>query len=338
MMPIMENRLSKTQIGSFIIMFLLVAATLLLNLVAAAFIGMLVFLLTKHLGVALTKRLPAHKAKLIAGLLMLLGIITVVTILTIFLSKTLGNQENLAGLANKIVEIITDLRLKLPPALVHYIPDSFIEFKDSLTHFLTKHSQELSKVGGEGLHTLAHIIIALAIAVMVSVQSLAPRSQAKPLTAALRDRLTLFSKAFENVVFAQAKISAINTTLTAVFLFIVLPLAGVHLPYSKTLVLITFIAGLLPVVGNLISNSMISLVALGVSFNVAIAALVFLVLIHKLEYFINARIVGTRISAKAWELLLAMLIMESIFGAGGLLVAPIIYAYIKSELKQVELI
>lgn len=338
MMPMMENRLSKIQLSSYIIMFGLVAATLMLNLVAPAFIGMLIYLFTKHLGWALNQRLPEPRARLVAGLITVLTVITTVILFSMFLSKTLGNQENLSGLASKIVSIITDLREKLPPILVSYIPDSFLEFKESLIHFLTKHSQEISKVGGEGLHTIAHILIAIAIAVMVSMNCFIPKPQAKPLTAALRDRLALLSKAFENVVFAQAKISAINTTLTAIFLFIILPLAGVHLPYSKTLVLITFIAGLLPVVGNLISNSMISLVALGVSFKVAIGALIFLVLIHKLEYFINARIVGSRVNAKAWELLLAMLIMESIFGAGGLLVAPIIYAYIKSELKQAELI
>ncbi len=80
-----------------------------------------------------------------------------------------------------------------------------------------------------------------------------------------------------------------------------LPLFGVHLPLSKTLVLITFIAGLLPVVGNIISNTIISIVALSVSFYVAVAALLYLIVIHKLEYFLNARIVGGEIQARAWS-------------------------------------
>jgi predicted PurR-regulated permease PerM len=60
--------------------------------------------------------------------------------------------------------------------------------------------------------------------------------------------------------------------------------------------------------------------------------------IHKVEYFLNARIVGTRINAKSWEVLLAMLIFESAFGLPGVVAAPIYYAYLKSELKQAELI
>lgn len=316
----------------------LFVAVLLLKLVAPAFIGMIIYLLTKHLAVFLNQRCSVRKSRLIAGVVVLLSIVSMITLLTLFLSKTLGSQENLIGLTNKIVDILTDMREKLPPLLVSYIPESIIEFKESLTDFLREHSQELGKVGGESLHTLAHILIAIAIAVLVSMQRFIPKTQAKPLTFALLERLSLLGSAFENVVFAQAKISAINTALTALFLLVILPLAGVHLPYSKTLVLLTFFVGLLPVVGNLISNTAITLVALGVSFHVAIAALVFLILVHKLEYFINARIVGDRINAKAWEILLAMLLMESLFGVGGLLLAPIIYAYVKSELKLAELI
>jgi predicted PurR-regulated permease PerM len=56
--------------------------------------------------------------------------------------------------------------------------------------------------------------------------------------------------------------------------------------------------------------------------------------IHKLEYFLNARLVGTQIEARAWELLLAMLLMEAMFGIAGLIAAPIYYAYVKDELMS----
>jgi predicted PurR-regulated permease PerM len=79
---------------------------------------------------------------------------------------------------------------------------------------------------------------------------------------------------------------------------------------------------------------LITLIALSLSVYVAIAALVFLVVIHKLEYFLNARIVGGEIHARAWELLLAMLLMEAAFGLPGLVAAPIYYAYLKRELVE----
>jgi len=95
---------------------------------------------------------------------------------------------------------------------------------------------------------------------------------------------------------------------------------------------------LLPVVGNLISNTAVTIAALSVSLGVAVAALGFLVVIHKLEYFLNARIVGMQINARAWELLIAMLLMEAAFGLPGMVAAPIYYAYLKSELEFAKLI
>ena len=133
-------------------------------------------------------------------------------------------------------------------------------------------------------------------------------------------------------MFAQVRISALNTVLTALYLAVVLPLLGINLPLLKTMIAVTFLAGLLPVVGNLISNTVIVIVSLSYSLGAAIGSLVFLVVIHKLEYFMNARIVGTEIRARAWELLLAMLVMEAAFGLPGLIAAPIYYAYLKDEL------
>jgi predicted PurR-regulated permease PerM len=95
---------------------------------------------------------------------------------------------------------------------------------------------------------------------------------------------------------------------------------------------------LLPVIGNLISNTLITIVGLSLSIWVAVGALAYLIVIHKLEYFLNARIVGGQISAKSWELLLAMLVFEAAFGLPGVVAGPIYYAYLKSELKQVGLV
>jgi predicted PurR-regulated permease PerM len=122
------------------------------------------------------------------------------------------------------------------------------------------------------------------------------------------------------------------------FVAVVLPLMGIQLPLTKVLILLTFILGLLPVIGNLMSNTLIFIAGFSVSLWVALGALGYLIAIHKLEYFLNARIVGGQISARAWELLLAMLAFEAVFGLQGLVAAPIYYAYLKSELKHAELV
>ena len=70
----------------------------------------------------------------------------------------------------------------------------------------------------------------------------------------------------------------------------------------------------------------------------AVGSLLFLMVIHKLEYFLNARVMGGTIHARAWELLLAMLVMDAIFGIPGVVAAPIYYAYLKNELSAQNLI
>jgi predicted PurR-regulated permease PerM len=167
---------------------------------------------------------------------------------------------------------------------------------------------------------------------MIALYEVTPHVRQSPFLRALQARTALLVGAFRRILLAQLPISAINTVLTALYLVIVLPVFDVHLPFAKTLIAVTFFAGLLPVVGNLISNTAIFLVSLSLSFSVAMAALGYLVVIHKLEYFLNARIVGVRIDAHAWELLLAMLVMESAYGIAGLIAAPVFYAYLKSEL------
>ena len=141
-------------------------------------------------------------------------------------------------------------------------------------------------------------------------------------------RFSEFYRSFSTVIGAQMTISAINTVLTAIFVLFL------GLPYGPVVVGLTFLCGLFPIVGNVVSNTVIVFIGFTVSAKVAFIALIFLIVIHKLEYFLNARIVGSRIHAHAWELLVAMLGMEAAFGLPGVVAAPIYYAYVKAELAD----
>jgi predicted PurR-regulated permease PerM len=189
-------------------------------------------------------------------------------------------------------------------------------------------------VGKEAGRVTAHVLIGMVIGALISLREVAPVHKFRPLAGALVGRASRLSQAFRSVVFAQMRIAALNTLFAGLYLGVLLPLLGIHLPLVKTMVAITFVTGLLPVVGNLISNAIITVVSVSYSLAVALGSLVFLVIIHKLEYFLNARIIGTQIRAHAWELLLAMLVMEAAFGIAGVISAPIYYAYIKNELAD----
>jgi predicted PurR-regulated permease PerM len=129
---------------------------------------------------------------------------------------------------------------------------------------------------------------------------------------------------------AQITISLINTTLTAIFVF------AVQLPYGPLVLAITFLCGLVPIVGNLVSNTVIVFIALTVSLKLAFGALVFLVVIHKLEYFLNSKIIGERIRNPVWLTLIALIIGERLMGIPGLILAPVLLNYLRVEMLKVE--
>jgi predicted PurR-regulated permease PerM len=128
---------------------------------------------------------------------------------------------------------------------------------------------------------------------------------------------------------AQIVISAINTLLTALFIF------WVQLPYAGLVVAVTFFCGLLPIIGNLISNTVIVSIALTVSPSLGVAALIFLVTLHKLEYFLNSKIIGRRIQNPMWLTLLAIIIGERLMGIPGMILAPVVLHYLRVEASKI---
>ncbi len=244
-----------------------------------------------------------------------------------------GFSDHLPALEVKLQGIIQVAHTQLPEMLTQYLPNDVDHMQRDLSAWLREHIAELQLAGKTAVSAVVHVIIGMVLGALVAFEEARPPDTLRPLSRTLTIRCSLLAMAFRQIVVAQVRISTLNTAFTAAFLLLVLPMFGIHLPMAKTLVVITFVAGLLPVVGNLVSNTVIVVVSLSISIYVAISALAFLVIIHKLEYFLNARIVGSRIHARAWELLGAMLFMEAAFGLVGLVAAPIYYAYIKSELK-----
>jgi len=234
--------------------------------------------------------------------------------------------------------LVEKAREQLPTSIVGWLPDSVDDLRVMALELTRKHSVSLQTIGKEAARVFVHILIGMVLGAIVALSRTRPAHQVGPLASALGLRAQRLAEAFHNIVFAQIKISLLNTAFTAIFLLGVLPLMDIHVPLAKTLVVVTFIVGLLPVIGNLISNTAITIAGLSISLGVGVAALGFLILIHKLEYFLNARIVGSQIRARAWELLMAMLLMEAAFGLAGLIAAPIYYAYLKSELEAERLI
>lgn len=306
------------------------------HLVAATLSGFLLHALVAMTASRLSPLLRPTRARPLALALVVLGTLGGLAILGRW-ALHFAADIDFARVLPQMADAISRLRLNLPQFLLAYLPTSPDTLKEMVVAALKSHSETLSRSGLEGLSGAAHLLWGVVIGAMVSQVTFAAAAY-RPLSAALLLRLTRLCDAFEKVVFAQVRISLVNTTLTATYLLLILPLAGIHLPLAKTLVLLTFVAGLLPVLGNLISNTVIVVISLGVSPQVAAASLLFLVLVHKLEYFLNAYIIGRSVNASIWEMLLAMITLESLFGLPGLVAAPVLYAYLKQELLAAGLV
>ena len=144
----------------------------------------------------------------------------------------------------------------------------------------------------------------------------------------LIQRFHNFYHSFRTVIGAQIIISIFNTVFTAVFLI------WNGFPYAMVIIVLTFLCGLLPIIGNIVSNTLIVGVGFTISPKMALAAFVFLVVIHKLEYFLNSKIIGDRIKTPMWLTLVGIVLGEKLMGIPGMILAPVVLHYIKLEASR----
>ena len=314
-----------------------------LHLLPALLAGLLVHELVQLIAPLLQRRISSARGKLMAVGLLATAVVGA-TAAAVFGAFAFFHSDagSLASLFGKMAKILDDARASLPPWVIEQLPEpgegAAGELHTATVEWLREHAAEVGAMGKEAGLALVHVLVGMIIGAMLATHEAHRGAALGPLAAALAERAQRIADAFRRIVFAQVRISLLNTVFTALYLAVALPLFGVHLPLTKTLIAVTFFAGMLPVIGNLISNAVIVVVSLAHSPHAALASLAFLVVVHKLEYFLNARIVGSQIKASAWELLSAMVVMEAAFGLPGVVAAPIVYAWAKEELKSAGLV
>lgn len=231
------------------------------------------------------------------------------------------------------------------PSIAQFAKEKNIELPfsdwDSLKVFaLDTVRDELHSVGTFTKSAVKHfamILVGVVAAVSLFVNSDFTRGQGNPSRSDLysvfwRDLAARFCslyQAFKVVMKAQLIIATINTGMTAIFVTVI------SMPYAAMLVAITFLCGLLPIVGNLISNSVIVCIGFTISPQLGIGALVFLVVLHKLEYFLNSKVIGSMIKNPMWLTLIALIIGERILGITGMILAPVFLYFFRLEASQI---
>ena len=221
----------------------------------------------------------------------------------------------------------------------------FTDF-DSLKAFVidafkeeTNYLKDVASFARSATTVLIFVAIGIVAAVSLFINSQLDISRSVPasqnnlysvLGGELSARFRDFYQSFATVMGAQITISLINTVLTAIFVL------TVQLPDAPLLIGVTFLCGLLPIVGNLVSNTIIVRVGFTVSLKTALVALIFLIAIHKLEYFLNSKIIGDRIRNPIWLTLIALVIGERLMGIPGMVLAPVVLNYLRVEMSKID--
>jgi predicted PurR-regulated permease PerM len=142
-------------------------------------------------------------------------------------------------------------------------------------------------------------------------------------------RFARFYVSFDMVMNAQVTISAINAIATGIFMTVL------RLPHMPVAVGVSFICGMIPVVGNILSNIVVVAIGFIVSPAKGIGALAFLVTIHHLGFFLNSKIVGAKIRSPVWLTLVALVLGESLMGVTGMVLSPVVLHYIRMETADI---
>lgn len=239
-------------------------------------------------------------------------------------------------LLNHLAKTVLDIRAKLPADLAKHLPADTSIFQAGAASYLKSNAGALTGFASTGFHGLVLAYAGLIVGALAALRPVMPSRG--PLVIALQERTTNFGGAFKQIAVAQVWIAAFNTACTTGLLFLALPLFNVYMPYATLLVALTFLLGLIPLMGNLVVNALLTVVGVSVSPLVGLSCLIFLIVIHKFEYVVNAKVIGSKTKTAAWELLAVMFGFEAIFGMAGLVAGPLFYAYLKKELQEKRLV
>jgi predicted PurR-regulated permease PerM len=310
---------------SYIFMFLAI--------VSVAFFHLATPFLTILFSVMALRLLTFNGRKGVAVLIFLILVISISYGAGFYVRESLSSLPRIAeSVIPKVLEYADDWGLTLPFS-------DLVTLKALASSGIKQQATDVAKFGIVATREVVVMIIALVIAIGIFTNGKIDLSEGSYvisnnlyscLTKELSERFVTLYRSFVTVMGAQLIIASINTTFTAIFVLLV------KLNFAKSVIVITFACGLLPIIGNLISNSIIVGIALTQSPQLAVASLIFLVVLHKGEYFLNSRIIGGRIRNPMWLTLLGLVIGETVMGIPGMIFAPVILHYLKSEASQIE--
>jgi len=199
--------------------------------------------------------------------------------------------------------------------------------------------------GGSALHyasALGHILVYATVGFILAVVFLLEEEHLKKLRASM-DPMSLIGTVTRwlghvcDSVIVTVQLQLIVAACNAALTLPVLLLLGI--PHVGSLMVLIFVSGLVPVIGNLVSGVVLSLLAfhakgwLGVGLFVALTAI-----LHKIEaYYLNPRLTARHVQLPGFVLIVSLLLWEHLLGFVGLFVSfPFLFVAgrIRAEMRE----
>lgn len=296
---------------------------------------LVVFFVTFERGLGLSSELIARrfKWKKKRVLLALLGLLTVV--LGALVAWGASNVRPL------LIEARTIWPTRLAQVRTHerviqlqeYLPDTD-KLIESASHYAADAVKVLSAVGHIALYALIGLILAIAFLLgeeelLVWREALEPRT----LMGTLVRWFEYVAEAVSVTVQLQLIVAVCNTVFTLPILFVL------GIPDKPALMVLIFVSGLVPVIGNVVSGAVLSVLAYLSSGPVGVV--IFLVLtfvLHKVEaYYLNPRLTARHVKLPGFLLIVSLIAFEHLLGFKGLFLSfPFLFVALKirDELRR----
>jgi len=162
-------------------------------------------------------------------------------------------SDNLPALMSKMADIVGSARIYLPPWIQDHVPQNLDELEKTAAVLASQPCGALQVIGERFGGVLLHVLVGMIIGAMVALTDLTPTRELPVLSRSLEQRVSRLGQSFRasssrRSVFGAEHLADGDLSGRAV------ADDGDQLPLTKTMILVTFFVGLLPVVGNLIST------------------------------------------------------------------------------------
>jgi predicted PurR-regulated permease PerM len=171
-------------------------------------------------------------------------------------------------------------------------------------------------------HLAMHALIAVILAIIFTLEEeelheLGAKVPPGSLMGTVMRWLSYVAEAIRITIQLQLVVAAVNTALTLP----VLLLLGIH--HIPSLMILIFVSGLVPVVGNVISGAVLSLLAYQAKGFLGIGVFVVLTFVlHKIEaYYLNPRLTSKHVHLPGFAIVVSLIAWEHLLGFVGLFVS-----------------